>query len=104
VAASVRGADDPVSSARHRGNSERMNDRSDFGTFGRFVETPVDEMSPQMKEAYDFTRELRGLVPGPNKTWLANPTLSKSIVPTGAYFQRDSTLTKSEIEVARPTS
>ncbi|MCW2662557.1 MAG: Carboxymuconolactone decarboxylase [Mycobacterium sp.] len=77
-----------------------MTDTSDFGTFGRFVETPVDEMSPQMKEAYDFTRELRGLVPGPHRIWLANPTLSKTIVPTGAYFQRDSTLTKAEIEIA----
>jgi 4-carboxymuconolactone decarboxylase len=77
-----------------------MSDTSDFGTFGRFVETPVDQMPPEMKEAYDFTRELRGLVPGPHKIWLANPTLSKTIVPTGAYFQRESTLTKAEIEIA----
>ncbi|ORW97692.1 carboxymuconolactone decarboxylase [Mycobacterium sp. IEC1808] len=77
-----------------------MDERSDFGTFGRFVETPVGEMSPEMKEAYNFTRELRGLVPGPHKIWLANPTLSKTIVPTGAYFQRESTLTKAEIEIA----
>jgi 4-carboxymuconolactone decarboxylase len=77
-----------------------VSDTSDFGTFGRFVETPVDDMPPQMKDAYDFTRELRGLVPGPHKIWLANPTLSKTIVPTGAYFQRDSTLTKAEIEIA----
>jgi 4-carboxymuconolactone decarboxylase len=72
----------------------------DFGTFGRFVETPVEAMTPEMKEAYDFTRGLRGLVPGPHKIWLANPTLSKTIVPTGAYFQRESTLTKAEIEIA----
>jgi 4-carboxymuconolactone decarboxylase len=77
-----------------------MSDSPDFGTFGRFVETPVDEMPPEMREAYDFTRELRGLVPGPHKIWLANPTLSKTIVPTGAYFQRESTLTKTEIEIA----
>ncbi|WP_246240139.1 carboxymuconolactone decarboxylase family protein [Mycolicibacterium madagascariense] len=64
------------------------------------METPVEAMTPQTKEAYDFTRELRGLVPGPHKIWLANPTLSKTIVPTGAYFQRESTLTKSEIEIA----
>jgi 4-carboxymuconolactone decarboxylase len=75
-------------------------DTSDFGTFGRFVETPVNDMSREMKEAYDFTRELRGLVPGPHKIWLANPTLSKTIVPTGAYFQHESTLTKAEIEIA----
>jgi 4-carboxymuconolactone decarboxylase len=77
-----------------------MTDTADFGTFGRFVETPVDEMPPHMREAYEFTRTLRGLVPGPHKIWLANPTLSMTIVPTGAYFQRESTLTKAEIEIA----
>ncbi len=77
-----------------------MNDTSDFGTFGRFVETPVEEMSPQTRDAYDFILALRGLVPGPHRIWLANPTLAKTIVPTGAYFQRESTLTKAEIEVA----
>ena len=56
-------------------------DTSDFGTFGRFVETPVGEMSPDMREAYAFTRELRGLVPGPHKIWLAKPTLSKTMRP-----------------------
>jgi 4-carboxymuconolactone decarboxylase len=43
---------------------------------------------------------LRGLVPGPHKIWLANPELSKTIVPTGAYYQKESTLTKAEIEIA----
>jgi len=52
-----------------------------------------------MKAAYDFTMSLRGLVPGPHKIWLANPTLSQTIVPTGAYFQTKSTLTKAEIEI-----
>lgn len=73
---------------------------SDFGTFGRFVESPVAQMSPEMKKAYDFTMQLRGLVPGPHKIWLANPKLSQTIVGTGAYFQTDSTLTKAEIEIA----
>lgn len=76
-----------------------MTDSSDFGTFGRFTETPVEAMSPDMKGAYEFTRELRGLVPGPHKIWLANPKLSKTIVPTGAYYQRESTLSKAEIEI-----
>ena len=71
----------------------------DFGTFGRFQETPVDQMSPQMRDAYDFTMGLRGLVPGPHKIWLANPALSKTIVLTGAYFQEHSMLTKAEIEI-----
>lgn len=72
---------------------------ADFGTFGRYLETPVDQMSPEMRDAYEFTKKLRGIVPGPHKIWLANPKLSKTVVPTGAYFQRDSTLKKAEIEI-----
>ena len=56
-------------------------------------------MAPDMKAAYDFTKQVRGMVPGPHKIWLANPTLSQTIVPTGAYFQPQSTLTKAEIEI-----
>lgn len=77
-----------------------MGDAAGFGTFGRFVEKPIDAMSSEMKDAYDFTHELRGLVPGPHKIWLANPKLSKTIVPTGAYYQSASTLTKAQIEIA----
>lgn len=77
-----------------------MSQNSDFGTFGRFIETPVDKMPAEMKEAYDFTKKLRGLVPGPHKIWLANPKLSKTVVPTGAYYQTRSTLKKAEIEIA----
>jgi 4-carboxymuconolactone decarboxylase len=76
-----------------------MSNESDFGSFGRYVEIPVDQMSPEMKDAYEFTKRLRGLVPGPHKIWLANPKLSKTIVPTGAYYQKHSTLTKAEIEI-----
>lgn len=72
---------------------------ADFGTFGRFNETPVADMPADMKDAYDFTMGLRGVVPGPHRIWLANPTLSKTIVPTGEYFQKHSTLTKAEIEI-----
>ena len=77
-----------------------MADNPDFGTFGRYRETPVDRMPEDMKTAYDFTMTLRGLVPGPHRIWLANPKLSRTIVPTGAYFQAESTLTKAEIEIA----
>ena len=58
-------------------------------------------MPTDMKEAYDFTMKLRGLVPGPHRIWLANPELrSKTVVPIGAYYQTRSTLTKPEIEIA----
>jgi 4-carboxymuconolactone decarboxylase len=76
-----------------------VSDESDSGTFGRFTETPVDQMDPDMKSAYDDTLKLRGMVPGPHKIFLANPKLSRTIVPTGAYFQTESTLTKAEIEI-----
>lgn len=74
-------------------------DPADFGTFGRYRETPVGEMSPETRSAYDHTLRLRGLVPGPHKIWLANPGLVHAIVPTGAYFQKDSSLSKAEIEI-----
>ena len=76
-----------------------MAGNSPFGTFGRFVETPVGAMPADMKDAYEFTRKLRGQVPGPHKIWLSNPGLSKTIVPTGKYYQTDSSLTKAEIEI-----
>lgn len=72
----------------------------DFGTFGRFMETPVDTMPSQMREAFDFTLALRGLVPGPHKIWAANPSLLTTVAPIGAYFQTKSTLSKAEIEIA----
>jgi pimeloyl-ACP methyl ester carboxylesterase len=77
-----------------------MSEATDFGTFGRFEETSVSDMPRDMKEAYDFTMKLRGLVPGPHRIWLANPELSKTVVPIGAYYQTRSTLTKPEIEIA----
>jgi 4-carboxymuconolactone decarboxylase len=77
-----------------------MTQDPDFGTFGRFQETPVADMPEAMRKAYDRTKRLRGLVPGPHRIWLANPRLSETIVPTGAYFQTSSTLTKAEIEIA----
>ena len=39
--------------------------QSDRGTFGRYVETPVDRMSPEMLDAFEFTKKPRGEVPGP---------------------------------------
>ena len=80
-------------------NPDFGKENPDFGTFGRFVETPLAEMSPEMRDAYDYTLTLRGQVPGPHKIWLSNPTLSKTIVPTGKYYQTESTLTKTEIEI-----
>jgi 4-carboxymuconolactone decarboxylase len=62
-------------------------DANDFGTFGRFVETPVDQMGDATRKAYGRTLQLRGLVPGSHKIRRANPKLLESIVTVGAYFQ-----------------
>jgi 4-carboxymuconolactone decarboxylase len=77
-----------------------MNQEPELGTFGRFIETPVEQMDAATREAYDLTRQLRGLLPGPDRIWLANPTLAETVVPVGAYFQTSSTLTEAEIEIA----
>ena len=47
--------------------SALLSNPSDFGTFGRYVEVPADQKSPEMRDAYDFTKNLRGLVPGPTR-------------------------------------
>ena len=57
-------------------------DPADFGTFGRYSETPVDDMPPDMRAAYEYTLRLRGMVPGPHKIWLANPALLPKRPPT----------------------
>jgi 4-carboxymuconolactone decarboxylase len=77
-----------------------MADDWDFGNFGRFTETLFEDMPAEMREAYEFVKSLRGIVPGPHKIWVANPRLLRAIAPTGAYFQSESTLTKGEIEIA----
>ena len=76
-----------------------MADNNDFGSFGRFLETPLAEMPADMKDAFEFTKKVRGAVPGPHKIWVCNPKLSKTIIPTGKYYQKESTLTKAEIEI-----
>ena len=74
--------------------------RSDFGTFGRYTELQLDEMTPDQKKAYEFTVKERGEVPGPYKIWLQNPKLMEVMVPLGAYYQGHSSLSKAEIEIA----
>ena len=77
-----------------------MSDNPDFGTFGRYQELLIEEMTPDQKKAYEFTMKERGQVPGPYKIWLQNPKLIEVMVPLGAYFQGHSSLSKAEIEIA----
>lgn len=72
----------------------------DFGTFGRYRELSLEEMSPSQKKAYEYTMKERGQVPGPHKIWLQNPKLIEVMVPVGAYYQGHSSLSKAEIDIA----
>jgi hypothetical protein len=40
---------------------------SDFGTWGRYTELPLEAMTSDQKKAYEFTMKSRGQVPGPYK-------------------------------------
>ena len=77
-----------------------MFENPDFGTFGRYKELQINEMTPEQKRAFDYTMKERGEVPGPYKIWLQNPKLIEVMVPVGAYYQGHSSLSKAEIEIA----
>jgi 4-carboxymuconolactone decarboxylase len=77
-----------------------VSENSDFGTFGRYREHPLERMTADQKKAYEFTMNERGQVPGPYKIFLQNPKLIEVMVPLGAYYQGHSSLSKAEIEIA----
>lgn len=77
-----------------------MSGHSTFGTFGRYTEIPVEQMTVEQKKAYDLMIEERGEVSGPYKIWLQNPNLMRVMVPIGKYFQRShSSLSDAEREI-----
>ncbi len=76
-----------------------MADETVFGTFGRCTEIPLDEMTAAQRAAYDGTVETRGQVPGPYKIWLQNDRLERAMVPIGAYYQEEMSLSKCEREI-----
>lgn len=69
-------------------------------TFGRYTETPLDKMSPEVQDAYKGLIETRGRLPGPNKIWVDNPKLAKVMGPLGAYFRTGYSLSEREREIA----
>src|SRR6201985_3168979 len=73
---------------------------SDFGTFGRYTEIPVDQMTPEQKKGYEYVVKERGEAPGPYKIILQNPNLLQVLVPVGRYFQQShSSLSDAEREI-----
>jgi 4-carboxymuconolactone decarboxylase len=69
-------------------------------TFGRYAETPYDQMTPEQQEAYQVLMETRGRLPGPAKIYVDNPGLAKVMGPLGAYFRTGYSLSEREREIA----
>ena len=76
-----------------------MTRKTVFGTFGRYTEIPLEEMTEAQRAAYDETVKARGQVPGPYKIWLQNDELERAMVPIGAYYQEKMSLSKAEREI-----
>ena len=69
------------------------------GTFGRFLEPALEDMTKEQRLAYDYTIKEREMIPGPYKIWICNPGLETAMVPVGAYYQKQLTLTLAEREI-----
>jgi 4-carboxymuconolactone decarboxylase len=70
-------------------------------TFGRYAEIPLDEMTPEQRDAYNHLVALRGSVGGPSKIWVHNPKLAKAAAPLGAHFHPGGySLSEREREIA----
>jgi 4-carboxymuconolactone decarboxylase len=76
-----------------------MSANSEFGTFGRYKELSLEEITAEQRKAYDFSLQQRGQVPGPFKIGLQDPKLIEVMVPLGAYYQGYPSLSKAEIEI-----
>ena len=73
----------------------------DTPTFGRYVEIPYEQITPQQREGYRFVIDTRGQVGGPSKIWVHNPKLAKAAAPLGAHFYPSHySLTECEREIA----
>lgn len=75
---------------------------SETPTFGRYAEIPVDQMTPEQREGYQFLVDgPRGRLPGPYKVWVNNPKLVHAADPMGQHFTPgSSSLSEREREIA----
>ena len=49
---------------------KEMSDQITFGTFGRYTEIPVDQMTPEQKKGYEYVVKERGEAPDRKSTRL----------------------------------
>ena len=76
-----------------------MTETTVFGSFGRYAEIALADMTSEQHVAYDQTVQARGQVPGPYKIWLQNHRLETAMVPVGAYYQNGTVLSPAEREI-----
>jgi len=75
---------------------------TDTPTFGRYAELPLDRMTAEQREGYDYLVDgPRGRLPGPYKVWVHNPKLVKAADPLGRHFTPGAySLSEREREIA----
>jgi hypothetical protein len=73
---------------------------NDFGTWERYQELQLDQMTAEQRRTYHYTNERRGQVPSPYEIWRQNTKFTELMVPLGVYYQRHSVLSRTEIEIA----
>src|ERR1700739_4502537 len=71
-------------------------------TFGRYAETPYDQMTPEQQEGFRIlTKAEGGELQGPAKIWVDNPNLAKAVAPLADHFHPPNhSLTQREREIA----
>ncbi len=75
---------------------------SETPTFGRYAELPLDRMTAEQREGYEYLMNgPRGRLPGPYKVWVHNPRLVHAADPLGRHFTPGAySLTEREREIA----
>ncbi|OMC44146.1 hypothetical protein A5745_17090 [Mycobacterium sp. IS-2888] len=71
-------------------------------TFGRYTETPYDEMTPEQQQGYRVLAKAEGgQLQGPAKIWVDNTNLAKAVAPLADHFHPPNhSLTQREREIA----
>ncbi|WP_156766784.1 carboxymuconolactone decarboxylase [Mycobacterium sp. E2327] len=71
-------------------------------TFGRYAETPYDQMTPEQQQGYRVLAKAEGgELQGPAKIWVDNSKLAKAVAPLAEHFHPPNhSLTQREREIA----
>src|ERR1700740_369126 len=71
-------------------------------TFGRYTETPYDQMTPEQQEGYRILATAEGgELQGPAKIWVDNTNLAKAVAPLADHFHPPNhSLSQREREIA----